>query len=148
MHLRQKNKMIPIVISTISHFWSPKLRSFGQSVFVSFFSMAYTTPHPEIYFFVRAMCVCVYVCVCMCVYVCVCVCVCLSCSQRLGKFQIFCLTFCIRDLISFLGQAIFFHKAINDQSCKLKNSWQNYLFHVCLLTFLNLTREFSLIYFP
>ena len=30
------------------------------------------------------------------------------------------------------GWAIFFHKAINDQSCKLKNSWwQNYLFHVC-----------------
>ena len=36
------------------------------------------------------------------------------------------------------------HNAINDQSCKLKNSWwQNYLFHVCMLTFLTLSWEFS-----
>ena len=51
-------------------------------------------------------------------------------------------------LISFLGKGfytIFFHKAINDQSCKLKNSWwQNYLLHVCMLTFRTFTWEFSL----
>ena len=36
------------------------------------------------------------------------------------------------------------HNAINDQSCKLKNSWwKNYLFHVCMLTFLTLSWEFS-----
>ena len=37
------------------------------------------------------------------------------------------------ELISFLGkwgEAIFFHKGINEQSCKLNNSWwQNYLLH-------------------
>ena len=52
------------------------------------------------------------------------------------------------DLISFLGEkgwTIYFHKAINDQSCKLKNSWwQNYLLHVCMLTFHTFTWEFSL----
>ena len=42
------------------------------------------------------------------------------------------------------GYASFFHKAISDQSCKLKNSWwQNYLFHVCILTFLTFGWEFS-----
>ena len=47
------------------------------------------------------------------------------------------------DLISFLGErTIFFHRAINAQSCKLKNSWwQNYLLHVCMLTFLTFTWE-------
>ena len=41
------------------------------------------------------------------------------------------------------GWAIFFHKAINDQPCKLKNSWwQNYLFHLCMLTFLTFTWGF------
>ena len=40
---------------------------------------------------------------------------------------------------------IFFHKAINDQSCKLKNSWwENYLLHLCMLTFHTFTWEFSL----
>ena len=52
------------------------------------------------------------------------------------------------NLISFLGEggyAIFFHKAINDQSCKLKNSWrQNYLLRVSRLTFLTFTWEFFL----
>ena len=51
-----------------------------------------------------------------------------------------------RRLISFLGsvEGSFFHKAINDQSCKLKKSWwQSYLFHVCMLTFLTFGREFS-----
>ena len=53
-----------------------------------------------------------------------------------------------RVLIFFLGErglAIFFHKAINDQSCKLKNSWrQNYLLHVCMLTFHTYFGIFSL----
>ena len=36
------------------------------------------------------------------------------------------------------------HKAINVQSCKLKNSWwQNYLFHVCMPTFLTFSWGFS-----
>lgn len=39
---------------------------------------------------------------------------------------------------------VFLHKAINDQSRKLKNSWlQNYLFHVCILIFLTFTWELS-----
>ena len=43
------------------------------------------------------------------------------------------------------GWAIFFQKAINDQLCKLKNSWwQNYLLHVCMPTFHTFTWEFSL----
>ena len=49
-------------------------------------------------------------------------------------------------LISFFerqGWAISFHKAINDQSCKLQNSVrQNYLFRVCILTFLTSNLEF------
>ena len=41
-----------------------------------------------------------------------------------------------RNLKQKRGWAIFFHKAFNDQSCKLKNSWwQNYLLHVCMPTF-------------
>ena len=52
-----------------------------------------------------------------------------------------------KDLISFLGEgdeAIFLHRAISDQSCKLKNSWwQNYLFHVVMLTFLIFAWKFS-----
>ena len=51
------------------------------------------------------------------------------------------------DLISFLGDGdwvTFFHKDINDESCKLKNKWwQNYLLHICILTFLTFTLEFS-----
>ena len=51
-------------------------------------------------------------------------------------------------LVSSLGKeewAIFFHKAINNQSCKLKNSsWKNYLLHVYLLTFHTFTWGFSL----
>ena len=36
------------------------------------------------------------------------------------------------------------HRAINDESCKLKNSWrQNYMFHVSMLTLFTFTREFS-----
>ena len=45
---------------------------------------------------------------------------------------------------SVLGDTKNFHKAINDQSCKLKNSWrQNYLFHVCMLFFLTFSWGFS-----
>ena len=40
------------------------------------------------------------------------------------------------------------HKAINVQSCKLKNSWwQNYLFHVCMPTFLTFSWGFSALEF-
>ena len=43
-----------------------------------------------------------------------------------------------------VGKPIFFHKDINDQSCKLKSSWwQNYLFHVSTLIFLTFSGEFS-----
>ena len=43
------------------------------------------------------------------------------------------------------GKAIFFHKAIIDQLCKLKNSWwSNYLLHMCMLTFHTFNWEFSL----
>ena len=48
-----------------------------------------------------------------------------SCSQGLGIFQISWGLSVLGVPISFLGeggQAIFFHKTINDQSCKLKNS--------------------------
>ena len=44
-------KIIPIVISTISHFWSPTLTNFWYSVFVSLFSMVYTPSYPQICFF-------------------------------------------------------------------------------------------------
>ena len=71
-----------------------------------------------------------------------------SCSSELGIFQISWGPSVVGDLISLLGEggyAIFFHKAINDQSCKLRNSWwQNYLLHVCMLTFHTFTLEFSL----
>ena len=70
-----------------------------------------------------------------------------SCSLGLGKFQISLGPFILGEpnfLFGRGGSAIFFHKAINDQSCKLKNSWwQNYLFHVCILTFPPFTWEFS-----
>ena len=46
MNLKQTNKMILIVISTISHFWSSTLTTSWQSVFVSLFSMIYTPPPP------------------------------------------------------------------------------------------------------
>ena len=56
MNLKQKKnknkknkKMIPIVISIISHFWPPTLTTSWYSVFVSLFSMAYT-PHSQIFF--------------------------------------------------------------------------------------------------
>ena len=39
-----KKKKIPIVISRISHFWSPTLTNFSYFVFVSLFSMVYTPP--------------------------------------------------------------------------------------------------------
>ena len=48
----QTKKIIQIVISTISHFWSPNLTTFWQSVFVSLFCMVYTPPSPTNIFFV------------------------------------------------------------------------------------------------
>ena len=47
----KKKKKIPIVISTISHFWSPTLTNLWYSVFVSLFSLVYTPPYPRIFFF-------------------------------------------------------------------------------------------------
>ena len=45
--------MIPIVLFTISHFWSPTRKTFWQPVSVSLFFMVYTpSPHPQIFFFV------------------------------------------------------------------------------------------------
>ena len=49
----QAKETIPIVISTISHFWFPTLTNLWQSVFVSLFSMVYTLSYPQIFFFVR-----------------------------------------------------------------------------------------------
>ena len=74
---KKKKKMVPIVISTISHF-----------VFVSLFSMLYAPPTlpTNIYLFVQAKT--------------------FFSILQLGVGKI----------------SIFFHKAINDQSCKLKNS--------------------------
>ena len=45
----QTKKMIPIVISTISHFLSPTLTTFWQSVFVSF-SPWFILPSTQIFF--------------------------------------------------------------------------------------------------
>ena len=62
-----------------------------------------------------------------------------SCSKGLVKFQ-------ISWGHSVLGGTKNFDKVINDQSCKykLKNSWwQNCLSHVCMLTFLTFSWEFS-----
>ena len=89
---------------TITNIW--------QSVFVSLFSMVYTPLYPQIFFFVGD-----YFRVCVCV--CVCVCPVAKGQEFLGNllYQ--------GDLIFFQGeggQAIFFHKAINNQSCKLKKS--------------------------
>ena len=39
----KKKKKIPIVVSTISHFWFPAIANLWQSVFASLFSMVYTT---------------------------------------------------------------------------------------------------------
>ena len=46
----QARKIIPIVISSISHFWSPIITNLWQSVFVSLFSIVYTPPYPQIFF--------------------------------------------------------------------------------------------------
>ena len=60
-----------------------------------------------------------------------------SCNKGLVKFQ-------VSWEYSVLGRTKNFGKAINDQSCKSKNSWwQNYLCHVCMLTFLTFIWEYS-----
>ena len=84
---------------TITNFW--------QSVFVSLFSMVYTPLYPQMFFLWVAT------------FVCVCVCLVARGQEFLGDllYQ--------GDLILFQGEGglvIFFHKAINDQSCKLKKS--------------------------
>ena len=62
---------------------------------------------------------------------------CVSCNQGLVKFQ-------VSWEHSVLRGTKNFDKAINDQSCKPKNSWwRNYLFHVCMLTFLTFIWEYS-----
>ena len=113
--VKKKKKKNPIVISTISHFWSPFI--------------IITPPYPQIIFLWRLN-----------FFVC--------CSQGLRIFQISWGPSVLGVLISFYGEggyAIFFHKAINDQSCKLKNSWwQDYLLHLCMLTSHTFTLEFSL----
>ena len=73
----QAKKMILIVLSTISHFWSPTFTYFWQSVFLSLFSMVYNPRYPEIF-----LCAC--------------------CSQELGRFQISWGPSVLGDLISFL----------------------------------------------
>ena len=89
---------------------SPALTNFWQSVFVSLFSMVSTPPLlPTNVFFVGDKFFFF-----------------LSCSYWLERFQISCGASLLEgDLITFLGeggQTIFFHKGINDQSFKLKNS--------------------------
>ena len=95
-----KKKMIWIVILfTLTNFW--------QSLFVSLFPMVYTPLYPQI-FFCRGL-----------IFVCVCV-----VARGWADFKFLGELMYWRYLISFLGeggQTIFFHKAINDQSCKLKN---------------------------
>ena len=90
-----------MVISTISHFWSPTLTTSCQSVFVSLFSMVYTPPRP----FCGANFS--------------------SCLMARGwenlKF-LGDLLFLGNNILFGRGYAIIFHKASNDQSCKLINS--------------------------
>ena len=105
-------KIILNVVSTISHFWFPTLTTFWQSVFASLISMANTLappcPPPTNIFFCEELKNIFFV----------------FCSQ-LEDFKFLGPLLSWGDLISFLaegGQAIFFHKDINDQSSKLKNS--------------------------
>ena len=110
-----KTKKIPIVISAISHFRSPFI--------------IITPSYPQIIFLWRAKFF-------------------LSVAPRAWEYFKFLGGLLYWGvLISFFGGGgtIFSQKAINDQSCKLKNSWwQNYLLHVCMLTFHTSTLEFSL----
>ena len=46
----QAQQIIQIVISIISHFWSPTLTNLWYYVFVLLFSMVYTPPYPQIFF--------------------------------------------------------------------------------------------------
>ena len=90
-----------MVISTISHFRSPALTTSCQSVFVSLFFMVYTLPTicGTNFFFI-------------------------SYGQGLGKFEISWRPSVFGEQYPFWegGYAIIFHKASNDQSCKLINS--------------------------
>ena len=102
----QAKKKISIVISTTSHFWSPTLTSLWWSVFVSLISMVYSPPYPQIFFLWEGLNFFLYL---------------VARGWEYFKFLGDLLYW--GALISFLGEGgIFFHKAINDQSCKLKNS--------------------------
>ena len=70
----QTKKVIPNVVSTISHFLSPTLTTLWLSVFLSLFSLVYTPPPPPLT------------------------------PTRLGKFQIFWALLFLGDLISFLAE--------------------------------------------
>ena len=97
--------MIPIAISAISHFCFPTLTNFWWSVFVSLFSMVYT-PLPTNIFLLGNNFFCLV-------------------ARGWEDFKFLGELLYWGSLIPFLGeggQTIFFHKAINDQSCKLKNT--------------------------
>ena len=96
----QAKKMILIVISTISHFWSPKLRNFCILIFHGIYSS-----HTQIFFGRgQSMFWCLVV-------------------RGWENFKFVGGPSLLVDLISFWerGEYIFFQKAINDQSCKLRN---------------------------
>ena len=105
----KKIKKIPIVMSTISHFWSPSLTILWQwVVYLYHYFPWYILPPPHKYFFCGELKFFSHLVVRAWEY-----------FKFLGGFLYW------GVLTSFLGegaQAIFFHKAINDQSCKLKNS--------------------------
>ena len=91
-------------------------------IFVSLFFMVYTPLHPQI-FFCGGWTFFLYLI-----------------ARGLENFKFHGDLLYWVDLIYFFS--FFFHKTINDQSCKPKNSWrQNYLFHVCMVTFLTFTWE-------
>ena len=103
-------RMILIVISKISHFSSPTLTNFWQSVFVSLFFMVYTLPSHKYFFFGGRRGLNIFSC---------------HIAKVQENFNFLGDLLYQEDLIYFLGEGgyvIFFHKATNDPSCKLKNS--------------------------
>ena len=114
--------MILIVIFTISHFWSPK-NFLLVCICILIFHGIYPLPLYPLNFF--------------------------SCFVARDwedfKFLGDLLRWGPNFLFEIGGRAIFFHKAIIDQSWKLKkNWWQNYLLHMCMLIFHIFNWEFSL----
>ena len=103
-------RMILIVISKISHFSSPTLTNFWQSVFVSLFFMVYTLPSHKYFFCGGRRGLNIFSC---------------HIAKVQENFNFLGDLLYQEDLIYFLGEGgyvIFFHKATNDPSCKLKNS--------------------------